>query len=101
MKIFKRRKHKNNSEITLDEILEYINNFSPIKVTFNDIVLYNDYDSEVETQDGIYGEIMPLLKVVPDRIRNFKNSIVHSINIDIVHCHHSIVEIKGEYKSSN
>ena len=101
MTIFKKRKYKNNSEITLDEILKHINNFNPVKVTFNDVVLYNDYDSEVEVQNGIYGEIMPLLKVVPDRIQNFKKSIVYSINIEIVDFHHSVVEIKGEYKSSN
>ena len=53
MTIFKKRKYKNNSEITLDEILKHINNFNPVKVTFNDIVLYNDYDSEVEVQNGI------------------------------------------------
>jgi hypothetical protein len=101
MIIFKRiKKYKSNSEITLEEILAYINNFNPIKVTFNDLVLYNDYDSEIEIEDGVYGEMLPLLKVVPDRIKNFKNSIVHSINIDIVQYHHSVIEIKGEQKKS-
>lgn len=100
-KIFNRRKHNNNSEITLDGILEHINNFSPVKVTFNNLVLYNDYDSEVEVQDGVYGEISPLLKVVPDRIENFKKSIVHSINIEVVHSHHSIVKIIGEHKTDD
>lgn len=86
------------SELTLEEILPHINNFAPIKVTFNDIVLYNDYNSTYEIMPGIYGEEKPLLAVVPLRIRDFNQSIVSSIDIEIVDFHHSIVKIQGELR---
>lgn len=88
------------SEITLYDTIRYVNNFCPVKIIFNDIVLYNDYDSEVEIEDGLYGEILPPLTVVPDRIQKFDKSIVTSINIEIVDFHHSIVTMHGEYKDN-
>ena len=86
------------SEITLYDAIRYVNNFCPVKIIFNDMVLYNDYDSEVEIEEGLYGEIFPSLAVIPDRIRKFEKSIVMSINIEIVDFHHSIVTMHGEYK---
>lgn len=88
------------SEITLYNAIRYVNSFCPVKIIFNNIVLYNDYDSEVEIEEGIYGEIAPPLGVIPDRIRNFEKSIVTSINIEIVDYHHSIVTMQGEYKTN-
>lgn len=88
------------SEITLYDAIRYVNNFRPAKIIFNDMVLYNDYDSEVEIEEGLYGEILPPLTVVPDRIRKFEKSIVMSINIEIVDFHHSIVMMHGEYKEN-
>lgn len=87
-------------EITIYEAIRYVNNFYPVKIIFNDMVVYNDYDSKVEIEDGLYGEIMPPLAVVPDRIYKFNKSIVTSINIDIIDFHHSIVTMQGEYKSN-
>jgi len=86
------------SEIAICDAIKYVDSFCPVKIIFNDIVLYNDYDSEVEIEDGLYGEIMPPLSVVPDRTSKFNKSIVTSINIDIVDFHHSIVTMQGEYK---
>ena len=86
------------SELTLAEILPRINNFAPIKVTFNDIVLYNDYDSTYEIMPGIYGEEKPLLAVVPFRIKDFSQSVVSSIDIEIVDFHHSIIKIQGDFR---
>ena len=86
------------SEMTLYRAIYYVNSFCPVKIIFNDIVLYNDYDSKVEIEEGLYGEIAPYLSVVPDRIKNFEKSIVTSINIEIVDFHHSIVTMRGEYK---
>ena len=88
------------SEITIYDAIRYVNDLCPVKIIFNDIVLYNDYDSEVEIEDGVYGEIMPVHAVMPDRIQNFNKSIVTSINIEIVDFHHSIIVMQGEYKSS-
>ena len=86
-----------NTEITLRETIEKISTFCPIKIIFNNMVLYNDYDSEVEIENGAYGEIMPSLAVVPHRISKFDKSVVTSINIEIVDYHHSIVIMQGEY----
>lgn len=91
----------NCSEITLCEAIEYIDQFCPVKIIFNGIVLYNDYDSGVEIQDGIWGEIHPPLDVVPSRLWQFNKYIVTSINIEIVEHHHSIISMKGEYKEDN
>jgi hypothetical protein len=87
------------SELTLLEVIKYyINHLCIAKLIFNDIVLYNDYDSETEIENGLYGEILPALSVVPDRIQKFNESIVESINIEIVDFHHCIVTMQGEYK---
>ena len=88
------------SEITLFYAIRCFDSFCPVKIIFNDMVLYNDYDSEVEIEDGLYGEIMPPLAVIPERIRDFENSIVTSINIEIVDFHHSIVTMYGEYRKN-
>ena len=91
------------SEITLDEAISYIDRFCPVKIIYNNEVLYNDYDSTVvaaRTDDGecIYGEIMPPACVIPDRICPIYSYIVTSINIDIVDFHHSIVKMNGYFK---
>lgn len=89
------------SEITLYEAIKKIDSFAPVKIVLNDIVIYNDYDSEVENEDGLYGEIFPPLAVLPDRIREFGDSVmVTSVNIEIVDFHHSIVTIRGRLKSN-
>lgn len=91
------------SEITLREAIEYVDKFCPIKIIYNGTILYNDYDSNIvidRTKDGepIYGEIMPPMCIVPDRIMPIDKYIVTSLNIDIVEFHHSIISIQGEYK---
>ncbi len=89
----------NNSEITLCEAIERIEEtFAPAKITFNGIVLYNDYDSDVEIEAGVYGETKFPSKVIPDRLWQFDKYIVTSINIKIVEFHHSIITMQGKYK---
>lgn len=94
---------KSQSEIKLEEAVEYIKDFSPIKITFNNKILYNDYDSKkvIEVLDDgskVYGERLPPTRVVPDRIKTFSNSTVNSIRIQVVDYHHSIVMLQGKYK---
>lgn len=86
------------SEITLREAIEYIDSFCPVKIILNGIILYNDYDSEVEIEKGAWGENKPPMDVVADRLWQFDKYVVTSINIDIVDFHHSIVTMQGEYK---
>lgn len=87
------------SEINLLEAIEYIDKFSPVKIVFNGIILYNDYDENmVEIEDGVYGEDKPPMDVIPDRLWQFDKYIVTSINIEIVEFHHSVITMQGEYK---
>lgn len=89
------------SEITLRETIEKINTFNPVKIIFNSILLYNDYDEDViEIGDGVWGEDKPPIAVVPDRLWQFDNYIVTSLSIEIVDHHHSVVKIRGKYKGN-
>lgn len=83
------------SEITLREAIESSDIFCPIKIIFNSIVLYNDYDGDAD------GETEVPLNVIPDRIWQFDKYIVTSMNIEIVEFHHSIITMQGEYREED
>ena len=88
-----------NSEISLREAIKYIDKFCPVKIVFNGIILYNDYDENViEIEEGVYGENKSPIDVVADRLWQFDNYIVNSINIELVEFHHSVITMQGEYK---
>lgn len=88
-----------NSEISLREAIKYIDKFCPVKIIFNGIILYNDYDEDaIEIEDGVYGENKPPMDVITDKLQQFDNYIVNSINIEIVEFHHSVITMQGEYK---
>lgn len=87
------------SEINLREAIEYVDKFCPVKIVFNGIILYNDYDENMlEIEDGVYGENKPPMDVIADRLWQFDNYVVTSINIEIVEFHHSVITMQGEYK---
>ena len=87
------------SEITLCEAIKNVDCFCPVKIVFNGIILYNDYDEDVvEIEDGVYGENKPPMDVISDRLWQFDKYVVTSINIEIVEFHHSIITMQGEYK---
>ena len=89
------------SEITLREAIENISVFSPVKILFKNIVLYNDYDEDVvEIREGVYGEDKPPIDVIPNRLWQFDKYIVTSLNIEIVDYHHSVVTMQGEYQNN-
>ena len=85
------------SSRTLGEIIPMLDIFAPIKIIYNNEVLYNDYDSDIPTvlEDGteVYGEIMPPSEVVPDRIKGRENDIINSIYVRIVEFHHSVITL--------
>jgi hypothetical protein len=90
------------SELTIRDIIEKIDTFAPVKIIFNDIVLYNDYDDDmVEIEDGVWGENKPPLDVIPSRLWQFDKYIVTSLNIEIVQHHHSVVTMQGKYKNKD
>ena len=82
-----------NSTITLEEVIRYVDAFCPCKIVFNNFVLYNDYDYDDYEMDG---EAEPPLIAIPERIKNLKDIIVTSLEIEIVDFHHSVVKIYGE-----
>ena len=86
------------SEITLIEAVAMLRAFAPVKILFNDIVLYNDYDSEIEIEPGLWGENKTPLEVLPERLWQAKDYIVTDINVSIVQHHHSIVRLRGRYE---
>ena len=86
------------SEITLIEAVAMLRAFAPIKIVFNDVVLYNDYDSEIEVEPGLFGENKTPVEVIPERLWQAKDYTVTDISISIVHHHHSIVKLKGRYE---
>ena len=88
------------SEITLEDIIKDIETFCPVKVSFNGVVIYNDYDSDivVDEFDGnkVYGELYPFSKVALSRIGDFKDYLITTMQIKIVDYHHSIIYIQGK-----
>ena len=89
----------NVSELTLEDVIDTIQFFCPVKVSFNGDVFYNDYDDMEENEDGICGEVLPLTSV-KHRIGSFKKSLVHDIHFSVVDFHHTVVSITGEYIES-
>ena len=85
-------------QLTLRGAIEKTASFYPVKIIFNGIVLYNDYDSDIEIENGIYGEVGTPIDVVPNRIWQFDKYVVNSIDIEIIEFHHSIISIQGEYQ---
>ena len=83
------------SEMTLRDAIERADVFCPIKIVFNGVVLYNDYDGDADGEDKVP------LNIVPERIWQFDKYIVTSMNIEIVEFHHSILTIQGEYREKD
>ena len=82
-----------HSGITVVEAIKGLKEpFFPIKITFNGIVLYNDYEDD---------EAVSVLEAVEGRLQHFENYSVTSMNIEVVGFHHSIVNLFGERKKDN
>jgi hypothetical protein len=86
------------------EVLEDLRSFNPVKICFNGFVLYNDYDSNIEVEPGVFGEIESYLIVVPQRLKTALDNydvFVTGFDLRTVHNHHSIVYLYGEKVSKN
>lgn len=90
--------------MTILDILNKLDLLSPVKIIFNDksshstVELYNDYDSTVEIEPGVYGELEPPQKAVPKRLEATLEDydiIITSFEVFIVDNHHSAVELYG------
>lgn len=88
---------KNNTELTLREVIKTIEPFGPIKIMFNGIELFNDYD-DVDYSSEVFDGNEDFVSLLADRLWRFDDYLVTSLNIEIVQFHHSVVEIKGHMK---
>ena len=75
------------SSLTLEEAIRLVNEFLYVKITFNDRVIYDDYDNN---------EYESPYAAIPRRIDGFRNSIVCAIEIDMVQHHHSVIRMYGK-----
>lgn len=75
------------SEITFTCAVQRVQDFLPVKILFNGIVLYDDWDfDEPHT---------PTIDVLSQRLWQIDRYIVDEINIKMVDFHHSIVSMQG------
>lgn len=88
---------KTNTELTLREAIEIIEPFCPIKITFNGIELFNDYD-DVDYSLEQFDKEKDFIDLLADRLWRFDDYLVTSLNIKIVQFHHAIVEMEGYMK---
>ena len=89
----------NHNQKPILEVLYDLRLLAPVKICFNDKVLYNDFDSDEEIEPGVYGEFWPPLDVVPERLKPVLEKyevLVSKLDIRIVHHHHCIVYMYGE-----
>lgn len=75
------------SEITFTCAMQRVQDFLPVKILFNGIVLYDDWDFD-ET-------LAPTVDLLSQRLWQADRYLVDEINIKIVDFHHSIVSMKG------
>jgi hypothetical protein len=75
------------SSLTLEEAIRLVDEFLYVKITFNDRVIYDDYDND---------EYRSPYSVIPERIEHYRNSIVESVEIYMVEHHHSIIRMYGK-----
>lgn len=88
-----------HNEMPILEVLDKLDIFAPVKICFNDSVLYNDYDATEEDENGIIGEAAPHMLVVPMRLKTALDKYdiyVDQIDIRIAQHHHSIVYLYGK-----
>jgi hypothetical protein len=83
---------KTNSEITVFEAIKNLEYFSPVKVVFNGIVLYDDWN---------FDEVNPPLEVLRERLWHYENYVITYIEVKIVSFHHSFVYLHGELREEN
>lgn len=85
------------SEIDLRDILQGLSlTLNTIKIYYNDKVIYNDYDSDVEIEPGLYGEIMPPHIAIYEKYPHLLGKKIFGLRVEIVDFHHSIVWFEGE-----
>ena len=79
------------TEISLMDALSMVENFCPIKIYYNGKLLW-DGDAAI----GACISFETALENFKIKYPNWGHILIHSIKIDIVDFHHSIIRLKGE-----
>lgn len=76
-----------HSSISILDAINGLKFLPPIKITFNGVVLYDDYDGD---------ETKPLIEAIKERLQDFDKYVVTFMKLNVVSFHHSIVDMYGE-----
>lgn len=79
------------TEITIMQAIKMAEQFCPVKIFFNGVCLYDDYDLDEE--------VIPEA-VITKRFWRLEDYLVESLYIEIVNFHHSIIHMKGKMKKN-
>lgn len=85
------------SELKLRDIIQGVSfSLNTVKVYYNNEVIYNDYDSEIQIEPGVYGELFTPSIAIQERHPELLDKIIFGLRAEIVSFHHSIVWFEGE-----
>ena len=80
------------SEITFIEATQMVQDFLPVKILFNGIVLYDDWDFDES--------LAPTVDLLSQRLWQADRYLVDEINIKMVDFHHSVVSMRGHIEEA-
>lgn len=83
---------KANSDLTLEQAIEKISTFNPIKIYYNNDILWDD-DVEIDDEFVTFEKAFSLFTHVN---KNWKDIRIFNIEIQIVDFHHSIIYLYGK-----
>lgn len=78
------------TDFTINEVLEVIDKFNPVKIFYNNISIYNDLEGVGED-----GPPLTVLKTKIDHILKTYDVFIYSFDIRITQGHHSVVYLYG------
>lgn len=78
-----------HSSVTLLEAIDGLAFIPTIKLVVNDNVVYDDYECD---------EHVALIDAIKERICDIDKYVVIYMNVEIVHFHHSVVEMRCEVR---
>ena len=83
---------KTNSDLTLEQTIEKISSFNPVKIYYNNDVLW-DGDVEIDDEFVTFEKAFSLFAYTN---KNWESYRIFNIEIQIVSFHHSIIYLYGK-----